>query len=88
LNLFLVRKQDIDGKEHLINERNHDSSSNLPTSAGSLSKVYFGELYWADTITKLKSSTESIPLEEMEEKEIVIDRRDACLSEEFQGKLP
>ncbi|WP_161805003.1 hypothetical protein [Lacinutrix mariniflava] len=59
---FFVNKDQV--LEHIsgIENRDFDWDHDLH-GGGSLSKVYFGELYWADTVPSLNKSTHSIPLE-------------------------
>ncbi|WP_282165314.1 hypothetical protein [Cellulophaga baltica] len=57
---FLVKKEDILGKEHQISDRTMNWDHDLHTS-GSISNTYFGELYWADSIPDMKIGRESIP---------------------------
>lgn len=57
---FLVKKEDILGKEHQISDRTMNWDHDLHSS-GSISNTYFGELYWADSIPDMKIGRESIP---------------------------
>lgn len=65
---FLVKKSDIEGKEEQILNRTMDWDHAFHASAGSLSKTYFGELYWADNIPILKQNSVFIPSTEMRKK--------------------
>lgn len=82
---FLVRKDDIIGKEESIINRNLDWRNDINIGE-SLSNVYFGELYWADNIPDLKSESGSIPTELEEKVEYTLTMRDIISSDEYEGK--
>jgi hypothetical protein len=87
VNSVLVKKQDIEGKESLIINRDYKWQKDLHTDGGTLSHVYFGELYWADTIPELKYSTEGVETEETE----VVNHRLSSMDvfygdKEYEGK--
>lgn len=60
-NSYFVNKDQV--LEHIaeIENREFDWNHDLHGS-GSLSKVYFGELYWADNVPTMKKDSKSIPL--------------------------
>lgn len=82
---FLVRKDDIIGKEESIINRNLDWRNDINIGE-SLSNVYFGELYWADNIPDLKSESGSIPTELEEKVEYTLTMRDIISSDDYEGK--
>ncbi len=63
---FLVKKEDIEGKEEQILNRTMEWDHDL-YSESSINKTYFGELYWADSIPGMKDQSESIPSTVMHE---------------------
>jgi hypothetical protein len=82
---YLVKKADIVGKEHHIINRDFGWNDDL-NGGGSLSKVYFGELYWADNIPDIKTYTESIPSDQFEELEYELSFSDIIRGEEYTDK--
>lgn len=67
---YLVKKDDIQDKIKQITDKSFDWKDDL-TQVGTLSKVYFGELYWADTIPNLTPNDKNLPTDD----EITIDYR-------------
>lgn len=63
---FLVKKKDVEGKKGQIDNRTLDWDHDVHIG-GTITKTYFGELYWADTIPTMESQHESIPSTEMQE---------------------
>ena len=72
IDAFLVSKQDLESEIENIANRNFDWNDDFSTSGGNLTHVYFGELYWADSIPILELSTESISTGEKVTKEYTI----------------
>lgn len=64
---FFVKKDSITGNIEEIFGREFDWRDDVITSRSSLSKVYFGELYWADNIPVASINSKNIPLFEEEE---------------------
>jgi len=67
---YFVKKDDIQDKIKQITDKSFDWKDDL-TQPGTLSKVYFGELYWADTIPTLTPNDKNLPTDD----EITIDYR-------------
>lgn len=72
INSFFVKKASISNKIEDILKREFDWKEDVITSRSSLSKVYFGELYWADNIPTLILNHKDLPLEDEEEIERMI----------------
>lgn len=72
INSFFVKKESISNKIENILKREFDWKEDVITSRSSLSKVYFGELYWADNIPALILNHKDLPLEDEEEIEHMI----------------
>jgi len=64
IDAFLVSKQDLESEIENIVNYNFDWNNDFSTSGGHLTHVYFGELYWADSISSLKMSSENIILKD------------------------
>ena len=82
---FLVSEVEVIGKEESIINRNLDWRNDI-NIGGSLSNVYFGELYWADNIPDFKRQSGSIPTELEEEIEYTLSFREIISSDEYEGK--
>jgi len=80
---FFVRKQDIVGKEESIIGKNYEWDNDIYSHGNNLSKVYFGELYWADNIPDYKYIRENIPTGEKEMRKVKLDVRDILLNEKY-----
>lgn len=63
IDVFCVKKEDIEGNKHLITNREFDWNDDISYN-DSLTGVYFGELYWADNVATNLAWTESLALEE------------------------
>lgn len=77
IDSFLVKKEEIFGKEEKIINKTFDwnNRSNIHCS-GRLHNVYFGELYWADNIPNAQIEHQTIEISEEEEKDIVLSFQD------------
>ncbi|MCO6148946.1 ATP-binding protein [Flavobacterium sp. NRK1] len=64
INSFFVKKDTILGDIKNIFNREYDWREDVITSNSSLSKVYFGELYWADNIPPIVLNHSDLPTEE------------------------
>ena len=67
INSFFLKKDSISGNIEEIIGREFDWKDDVITSRGSLSKVYFGELYWADNVSVASIDSKNLPLIEEEE---------------------
>lgn len=73
---FFVKKESISENIEDLIEREFDWKDDVITGSGSLSKVYFGELYWADNVPNLTLNSKELPLETEEEVERMITHQD------------
>lgn len=85
IDTFLVTKKDILGKEADLVERTIDWKHDL-YSGGSISKAYFGELYWADSIPMVKRNRESIPTTETIQIDETIESEEMSMIERFHAR--
>ena len=85
---FLVKKDDIYKHKHLISDKTFEWSKNIHDYAITLSKVYFGELFWADTVPDMKFYEHYFGTGEFEEIERELDLREILLDDQFPDKKP
>ncbi|MDI5888416.1 NACHT domain-containing protein [Flavobacterium yafengii] len=76
IDSFFIKKESISGNIDDILGREFDWKDDATTSRNSLSKVYFGELYWADNIPIAVLNQKDLPLEIVEEIERMITPHD------------
>ncbi|MEO8239735.1 MAG: ATP-binding protein [Flavobacterium sp.] len=72
INSFFIKKDSVFGNIEDILNREFDWKDDIITSRSSLSKIYFGELYWADNIPTTILNRNDLPLESHEETERMI----------------
>jgi hypothetical protein len=85
IEAYLVKKDDIEGHEHLIVGREFDWNNDIHFNI-TQSKTYFGELYWADNVSDIDSYLEHLPLEETEEVEVRLTLLDVMSDEKYRDK--
>lgn len=72
VNSFFIKKDSISDNIEKILYREYNWREDIITTNSSLSKVYFGELYWADNIPSLVLNHKDLPIEENVETERMI----------------
>lgn len=72
VNSFFIKKDSISDNIEKILDREYNWREDIITTNSSLSKVYFGELYWADNIPSLVLNHKDLPIEENVETERMI----------------
>ena len=69
---FFIKKESINGDINDIINRNFSWRDDVVSSNGSLSNIYFGELYWADNIPINKMDWQNLPLIDEEEVDYIV----------------
>ena len=69
---FFIKKETISGDMKDIFDRNFNWRDDVVNNNSSLSKIYFGELYWADNIPVKKMEWHNLPLIEQEEEDYIV----------------
>lgn len=72
IDSFFVKKESINKNITEILNREFDWKEDVISSKSSISKVYFGELYWADNIPTLILNHQDLPLDIEEETERMV----------------
>jgi len=72
INSFFVKKQTLSGNINKVLNRNYDWRDDVIANNSTLTKVYFGELYWADNIPKIVSNYKDLPISEEEDYEHIV----------------
>jgi hypothetical protein len=86
INSFFVKKDSISENIEEILGREFDWKDDVITSRSSLSKVYFGELYWADNIPTSILNHKDLPLDVDEELERMVTPFDIIHNPEKYNK--
>ncbi|WP_321285797.1 hypothetical protein [uncultured Sunxiuqinia sp.] len=85
---FFVKKEGLTKQLNRIDEKLFSWDDDFHASGGNLSKTYFGELYWADSIPNLIFTSESIPTGKFADRDVRLLIHDVLGNSEFKDKKP